>query len=205
MSYSLSMGWCRARAARIIQIIVNLRVILFVRFCIFFYLSLAPGKIICAMERVSGTCMVAGSAMQYWSTMARPAPSKPPTLTLQLGGLCASVDFILVYWRLLQGGCLGARVLVDFRSEAKWCLEQCAGWRLVRVWCRLPPPARILWRSSESEDSAGAATVRWRLLSHSVRAGQLTIQLNPLSCHPEPFFPLNLAGVNQFIPPCLVP
>ena len=108
------------------------------------------------MENVAGTCMVAAGAMQYWSGVARAASlqatsSQHPSKVFPDRRLHPSVAEFLVMSRKFCGISFGFRT----ESSGVW---RCAGYRLVA------PP--ILWRSSESEDSAGLSPLWGESSSH---------------------------------------
>ena len=149
---------------------------------------------ICAMENVAGTCMVAAGAMQYWSGVARAASlqatsSQHPSKLFPHRRLHPPVAEFLVMSRKFCGISFGFRT----ESSGVW---RCAGY--------------CVGGSSDPLTVVGVgglgrtlATVRWVLLSPSVRAGQLTIQLTAVASTASKVLPwaANWSGSKSFLVP----
>ena len=145
------------------------------------------------MENVAGTCMVAAGAMQYWSGVARAASlqatsSQHPSKVFPDRRLHPGVAEFLVMSRKFCGISFGFRT----ESSGVW---RCAGYRLVA------PP--ILWRSSESEDSAGLSPL-WGESSSHPQSEPDSWQSNWLRLPQQPARPslaCKLVGVKEFSGP----
>lgn len=139
--------------------------------------------VICAMENVAGTCMVAAGAMQYWSGVARAASlqatsSQHPSKVFPNRWLHPRVAELLVMSRKFCGISFGSRTessgvwrCAGYRAAVWWLLRSSDGRRSRRTrpdsrHCEVSPPLTL----SPSRTADNPTETRLRLPQHPARS-----------------------------------
>ena len=151
--------------------------------------------VICAMENVAGTCMVAAGAMQYWSGVARAASlqatsSQHPSKVSPDRGLHPAVAELLVMSRKFCGISFGFRT----ESSGVW---RCAGYRAAVWWLRSSDGRR----SRRTRPDSRHCEVSPPLTLSPSRTADNPTDCGCLNTQQGPFLPCKVVGVKEFSGP----